>query len=165
MNFSKITEQILSKYLVADMKAKFDKTQFGNQKHTGVQHYLLKLVHKILSTLDNNSKGEILAVIANMYDWRQAFDLQCPKLGLQSFISNGVRPSLLPLLRNYFQNRRMIVKWHGVTSSVRELHGGGPQGGNFGILEYLSQTNNNLDFIDEELRFKYFDNSSVLEKL
>ena len=50
-----------------------------------------------------------------------------------------------------------------MTSSVRELHGGGPQGGNFGILEYLSQTNNNLDFIDEELRFKYFDDASVLE--
>ena len=85
MNFSKVTEQIISEYLVADMKEKFDKSQFGNQKKTGVQHYLLKLIHKILCTLDNNSKGEILAVIANLYDWRQAFDLQCPKLGLESF--------------------------------------------------------------------------------
>ena len=93
----------------------------------------------------------------------QAFDLQCPKLGLESFIRNGVRPALIPLLRNYFQNRKMVVKWHGEVSSVRDLHGGGPQGGNFGILEYLSQTNNNLDFIDEELRFKYFDDASVLE--
>ena len=163
MNFSKVTEQILSEYLVADMKANFDKSQFGNQKGTGVQHYLMKLVHTILYTLDNNSKGEILAVIANLYDWRQAFDLQCPKLGLESFIRNGVRPALLPLLQNYFQNRHMVVKWHGQVSSVRELHGGGPQGGNFGILEYLSQTNNNLDFIDPELRFKFFDDASVLE--
>ena len=110
MNFSKVTEQIISEYLVADMKEKFDKSQFGNQKKTGVQHYLLKLIHKILCTLDNNSKGEILAVIANLYDWRQAFDLQCPKLGLESFIRNGVRPALLPLLKNYFQNRKMVVK-------------------------------------------------------
>ena len=72
----------------------------------------MKLIHKILSALDNNSKGEILAVIANLNDWSQAFDLQCPKLGLNSFIRNGVRP---------------------------------------GILEYLSQTNNNFDFIDEDL--------------
>ena len=163
MNFSKVTEQIISEFLVADMKAKFDKTQFGNQKGTGVQHYLMKLVHKILCTLDNNSKGEILAVIANLYDWRQAFDLQCPKLGLESFFRNGVRPALLPLLRNYFQKRKMVVKWHGLVSTVRDLNGGGPQGGNFGILEYLSQTNNNLDFVDEELRFKYFDDASVLE--
>ena len=104
-----------------------------------------------------------MAVIANLYDWRQAFDLQCPKLGLESFMRNGVRPALLPLLKSYFQNRRMVVKWHGLVSSVRKLHGGGPQGGNFGILEYLSQTNNNLDFIDEDLRFKYFDDASVLE--
>ena len=98
------------------MKAKFEKSQFGNQKGTGVQHYLLKMIHKILCVLDNNSKGEILAVIANLYDWRQAFDLQCPKLGLESFMKNGVRPSLLPLLKNYFQNRKMTVKWHGVMS-------------------------------------------------
>ena len=57
----------------------------------------------------------------------------------------------------------MEVKWHGQVSSIRELHGGGPQGGNVGILEYLSQTNNYLDFIDEELQFKYFDDASVLE--
>ena len=163
LNFSKITEQIVSEFLVADMKEKFEKTQFGNQKGTGVQHYLLKLVHKILYTLDNNSKGEILAVIANLYDWRQAFDLQCPKLGLESFVRNGVRPAFLPLLRNYFQNRKMVVKWHGLVSEVRTLNGGGPQGGNFGILEYLSQTNNNFDFVDQDLVFKYFDDASVLE--
>jgi hypothetical protein len=163
LNFSKVTEQILSELLVADMKEKFEKSQFGNQKGTGVQHYLMKLIHKILCTLDNNSKGEILAVIANLYDWRQAFDLQCPKLGLESFIRNGVRPALLPLLKNYFQNRKMVVKWHGLVSEVRKLNGGGPQGGNFGILEYLSQTNNNFDFIDEDLVYKYFDDASVLE--
>ena len=110
LNFSKIAEQVISELLVSDMKEKWEKTQFGNLKGTGVQHYLVKMIHKILCTLDNNSKGEILAVIANLYDWRQAFDLQCPKLGLESFIRNGVRPSLLPLLRNYFQNRRMVVK-------------------------------------------------------
>ena len=145
------------------MKAKFEKSQFGNQKGTGVQHYLLKMIHKILCVLDNNSKGEILAVIANLYDWRQAFDLQCPKLGLESFMKNGVRPSLLPLLKNYFQNRKMTVKWHGVMSDVRTLNGGGSKGGTFGILEYLSQTNNNFDFIEEDLRYKFFDDASILE--
>ena len=163
LNFCKITEKIISELLVEDMKAKFEKSQFGNQKGTGVQHYLLKMIHKILCVLDNNSKGEILAVIANLYDWRQAFDLQCPKLGLESFMKNGVRPSLLPLLKNYFQNRKMTVKWHGVMSDVRKLNGGGPQGGNFGILEYLSQTNNNFDFIEEDLRYKFFDDASILE--
>ena len=113
--------------------------------------------------LDNNSKGEILAVIANLYDWRQAIDLQCTKLGLKSFIRNGVRPALLPLLKNSFQDRKMTVKWHGVRSKTKKLNGGGPQGGNFGILEYLSQTNNNFDFVEQDMVYKYFDDASILE--
>ena len=132
---------------MSDMKATFEKSQFGNQKGTGVQHYLMKMIHTILCKLDNNSKGEILAVIANLYDWSQAFDLQCPKLGLQSFIRNGVRPALLPVLKNYFQNRKMVVKWHGLFSDKRNLNGGGPQGGNFRILEYLSQTTKTLTLL------------------
>ena len=89
INFSKISELIVS-----DMKEKWEKTQFGNLKGTGVQQYLVKMIHKILCILDNNSKGEIIAVIANLYDWRQAFNLQCPKLVLDSFIQNGVSASL-----------------------------------------------------------------------
>ena len=57
----------------------------------------------------------------------------------------------------------MVVKWHGVRSSTRNWNGGGPQGGNFIILEYLSQTNNNFDFIEEDLKYKYFDDASILE--
>ena len=72
-----------------------------------------------------------------MIDWRQAFDRQCPTLGVQSFVKNGVRNSLIPLLINYFQDRRMIVKWNGEESTLRKVNGGGPQGalwGYFGIL-------------------------------
>ena len=57
----------------------------------------------------------------------------------------------------------MLVKWHGKLSDTRNLNGGGPQGGNFGILEYLSQTNGNFNFLDEDLVYKYFDDASVLE--
>ena len=56
-----------------------------------------------------------------------------------------------------------VVKWHGLVSEMRNLNGGGPQGGNFGILEYLSQTNNNFNFVDEDLVYKFFDDASVLE--
>ena len=64
---------------------------------------------------------------------------------------------------NYFQDRQMHVKWHGVISSLRKLHGGGPQGALWGILEYLSQTNNNTDFIAPDKKFKFIDDLSILE--
>ena len=75
--------------------------------------------------MDNNSRRETVAVIANMIDWNNAFPRQCPKLGVESFIRNGVRPALIPVLVNYFQDRSMSVKWHGCRSAPIKIHGGG----------------------------------------
>ena len=59
----------------------------------------------------------------------------------------------------------MIVKWHGLKSTTRDLPGGGPQGSTFGLLEYKSNSNNNADHVPQEMRFKFVDDLSVLEKL
>ena len=83
----------------------------------------------IVTSVDKSSKDEAYCVILNMVDWAQAFDRQSHRLGVQSFIDNGVRPALIPVLVNFFQNRRMRVKLKSFTSSLRALNGGGPQGG------------------------------------
>ena len=57
----------------------------------------------------------------------------------------------------------MIVKWNKSASSLHTLNGGGPQGGLMGILEYLSQTNKNTEFIDPDDKFKFIDDLSTLE--
>ena len=57
----------------------------------------------------------------------------------------------------------MKVKWHGHLSSERDLNGGGPQGSSFGLWEYLSQSNDNAECVDEEDRFKFVDDLSFLE--
>ena len=80
--FNKITENISSDIMIKDMKDKIDPSQFGNQKGLSTQHYLVKMIHKILSSLDNNSKGDIFAVIASFVDWKQAFNRQDPTLGI-----------------------------------------------------------------------------------
>ena len=46
---------------------------------------------------------------------------------------------------------------------MRSLNGGGPQGGTLGIEEYLSQSNDNTDFLKEDEKFKYIDDLSMLE--
>ena len=102
-------------------------------------------------------------MLATMVDWKQAFSRQCPKLGIESFIKNGVRPALIPTLISYFQGRKMKVKWHGQMSTTRELKGGGPQGSSFGIWEYLSQSNDNADSVEVEDRFKFVDDLSFIE--
>ena len=69
------------------------------------------------------------------------------------------------MLISYLQDRKMVVKWHGETSSVRNLNGGGPQGATFGIWEYLAQSNSSADCVDSEYRFKFVDDLTVLEKI
>ena len=123
------------------------------------------MVDKILTILDSNREDEKSAVLAMMVDWSKAFDRQDPKLGIQSFMKNGVRPSMIPVLISFFQNRKMIVKWHGAVSTQRDLPGGGPQGSTFGLLEYKSNSNDNAEHIPEDMRFKFVDDLSALEKL
>ena len=77
----------------------------------------------------------------------------------------GVRSSLIPLIINYLQGRTMKAKWHGRTSTTRELNGGGPQGATFGICEYLAYSNRNADCVNPERRFKFVDDLTVLEKI
>ena len=163
LNFSKTTEKIIGDLMLSDMKQTRDPSQYGNEKGVSVNHYLIKMIDEILRSVDTNSVYKKFATFCTLVDWKQAFDRQCPRLGIESFIRNGVRKSLIPLLINYFQNRKMVVKWHGVVSSLRKLNGGGPQGALWGILEYLSQTNNNTDDISPDKKFKFIDDLSILE--
>ena len=163
LNWDKIMEKLIAQLILSDMQSSLDPAQFGNQKNTSIQHYLIKMIHRILTALDNNARKDAFAVVANMIDWKSAFPRQCPKLGVESFLKNGVRPSLIPLLINYFQGRQMSVKWHGCYSSPRVVKGGGPQGATLGILEYLSQSNENSNCVNVEDRFKFIDDLTILE--
>ena len=163
LNFDKILEKLLSELMISDMQSTLDPAQYGNQRGISIQHYLVKMLHRILTVLDNNKRRETFAVVANLIDWNNAFPRQCPKLGVESFIRNGVRPALVPVLVNYFQEREMSVKWHGCRSVPRQIKGGGPQGATLGILEYLSQSNNSADCVSEQDRFKFVDDLTILE--
>ena len=123
------------------------------------------MIDRILKYLDTNNEKEANAVITHLIDWSQAFDRQCPRLGINSFIDNGVRKSIIPVLINYFQDRKMKVKWHGTFSSVRDMPGGGPQGCYLGQQEYQSQSNDSGGCVDSVDRFKFVDDMSLLEKI
>ena len=156
---------MIAEIIISDMAKSLDPAQYANQKGLSLQHYLIKMINMILSDTDNSSKGEVNAVLATLYDWKEAFPRQCPKLGVEAFMQCGVRSSLIPLIINYLQGRTMKVKWHGRLSTTRELNGGGPQGATFGIWEYLAQSNSNADCVNPERRFKFVDDLTVLEKI
>ena len=163
MNFSKVTDKIIAELISDDMTHSRDRAQYGNQKKVSIQHYLIKLLHKVLTSLDENSVKKSIAVVLQMIDWSQAFDRQSHIIGVRSFIDNGVRPSLIPVLINFFQDRQMMIKWRGLLSRPRSLPGGGPQGGTLGIEEYLSQSNDSVEHVDLDKKFKFIDDLSLLE--
>ena len=164
-NFAKISESFLAEFITSDMLPTNDPAQYGNQKGLSTQHYLVRMIHQILTATDKNSKKEAIAVLMQMIDWNSAFDRQCHKLGILSFINNGVRKSLIPILISYFQDRQMAVKWNGHLSKPYPLPGGGAQGGQLGQLEYLSQSNDNCTFLSMEEKFKFIDDLSIIEMI
>ena len=103
--------------------------------------------------------------MVNLVDWCKAFDMQDPELRIQSFIRNEVRPCIIPARMTYFQDRKMIYKWKGTFSTVTELPGGGPQGATLGLIIYMKNSNNNSDHISTDMKFKFMEDFSALEKL
>ena len=63
----------------------------------------------------------------------------------------------------YLPNKQMQVKYNDAYSSTYSLPGGGPQGTLVGLIEYFIQINDNAACVDQEMRFKYVDDLTVLE--
>ena len=57
----------------------------------------------------------------------------------------------------------MTVKFNEKSSRIYDLPGGGPQGTLIGGIEYSVQSNDNADFLEEDEKFKYVDDLSILE--
>ena len=163
--FERIIESLIGELMIDDTKNNIDEAQFGNKKKTSINHYLVKMLNRIVTCLDDNSKGSINAVLCLFIYYHAAFSRMCHILGVNSFIKNGVRPSLVPCLISYYEDREMHVRWHGQTSTKRKMPGSGAMGATFGILEFISQTNSNADNIPIEDRIKYFDDVSILEEI
>ena len=120
------------------------------------------LVNKVLLLLDRYS-DKSAAVIAAMIDWANAFDRQDPTLAIKRFIELGVRPSLIPILISYLDQRKMKVKFNGSESDTLSLIGGGPQGSLIGQIMYIVQSNDNANCVGPDERFKFIDDLSILE--
>jgi len=142
-NLSKILEALLTKHIIEDIKAHMDPAQDDNKKGLSITHYLVNMLYEILTILNTNSSSEKNAVIATLIDWSQAFDRQDSTQIIDSFVSNGLRPTLVPILSSFFKDREMTVKWHDRLSSNRKLPGGCPQGSIFGLIGYEVNSNDN----------------------
>ena len=80
-----------------------------------------------------------------------------PQTRNRSFCFGSNQTCSYPHANQQFSEPKYVSDWKGIYSTVRKLKGGGPQGGTFGILEYLSQSNDNDESVEPESRFKFVD--------
>ena len=166
MTLNKVFEKVICKYVTDDMKQHLDPGQFGNQKGQGTNHYLVKLIHRILSALEEGgSRGEPTAVLIHLVDLSKAFSRQDNTLTIKSFQRNGVRDCLIPILTSFFENRRMIVKWRGLMSEMKSLPGGAAMGSSLGVYSFMSQSNSIGNTVPVDDRYKFVDDMTIMEKI
>ena len=68
LNLVKVAEKNISKLIISYMKKKMDPSQFANQKGWSILHYLVKMLDKILESVDINSKQKSCAVLTTLVD-------------------------------------------------------------------------------------------------
>lgn len=101
LNCIKVMEKVICEMMISDMKDMIDPSQYGNQPKTIIQQYLIRLFHRILTA---TTRMKTMSCSSPFVDWCQAYSCQCHTFEVQSYISNGVRPALIPVLISYFQH-------------------------------------------------------------
>ena len=159
-DFSKIFEMFLREWVTEDIGNRIDINQFAGKKGVGTEHLIVKLRDRVLSLLD---RPGMKAVLAASVDWASAFSRTDPTKTITKFINMGLRPSIVSIIIEFLENRQMSVKWNGKDSKLFPLVGGGPQGSWTGQACYVVSSNDNADSVEEDDRYKYCDDLSILE--
>ena len=132
--FSKVAEHFVVMWLMEYIEDKMDFRQYGGSKGNSITHYLIEFINFILLNQDSTEKTAILAV---MVDFSKAFNRQDHNLLITKLSDMGVPAWLLRVVIAFLSDRRMVVRYNGEKSSVKELPGGGPQGTLMGLLLFL----------------------------
>ena len=122
--FSKLYESFLSAWLLPFVNPFLDPGQCGGLKGSSISHYLIKLLHFIHFNLD---KREPHAVLLGVVDMSKAFNRMSHQQVIQDLFDMKVPGWLLLILISYLTDRKMMLKFRGVLSSLHLLPGSSPQ--------------------------------------
>jgi hypothetical protein len=157
---AKIFESFLRDWITEDIGANIDINQFAGKTGVGTEHMIVWMMDRVLKLLDQPGMS---AVVAASVDWSDAFSRTDPTKTVQKLIRMGLRPSIIPIIIEFLEDRVMSLKFNGEESPLFHLIGGGPQGSWNGQNCYLTASNDNTDFVNQEDRFKYCDDVNILE--
>ena len=177
--FSKVTEQFVVMWLLQYISHLIDFRQYGGIKGNSITHYLVEFITFILSNQENKNSTAILAC---MIDFSKAFNRQNHNILITKLSDMGVPAWLLRIIMSFLEERIMVVRYKGATSSQKSLPGGGPQGTLLGLLLFIvlindvgfkNQTNNIGDLITSsknlkkanEIHLKFVDDLTIAESI
>ena len=109
--------------------------QFGFRQGHSTHHALISLVEKIRKSLDN---GDI--VIGVFLDLKKASDTVDHNILFLKIYQYGIRGNLNKWFNNYLTDRTQYVLFNGITSDIRNVNCGVPQG------SILNNNNNTIYF-------------------
>ena len=123
---SKQLERLVLKWIWPYIYPHIDPDQMGGMPGCSVEHYIIKIMHFILSSMDGNSDAAVMAVPV---DYSKAFNRMLHSDMLCNLHALNVPNCAIKLIKSYLTRRSMCVTYKGETSSFQSCPGGGPQGG------------------------------------
>ena len=125
--FETVMHEQLTEHFVNNLL--FNPQQYGFRKNSSTELAALELIDILLNQLNNHS------IPINFYiDLSKAFDRLRHDILIEKLAYHGVKNKALDLLKSYLSNRKQYVKLNDITSTVRSISVGVPQGSIIGPL-------------------------------
>ena len=132
--FSKKYESFISDWLLPIVDPFLDPGQCGGLKNSSISHYLVKLLHYIHYNLD---RPQPHAVLLACLDMSKAFNRMSHQQVIEDLFHMKVPGWLLLILISYLTDRKMMMKFRGILSTLRSLPGSSPQGTVLGVILFI----------------------------
>ena len=58
--FNKVAESLIADLVLSDIQNNIEKSQYGNTKGKSINHYLINMINRILTAVDQNTKKRLL---------------------------------------------------------------------------------------------------------